>query len=73
MRVNDFVLRDRLIKRSLNAAWRYPVHEAIPILPEYRVMDAAHIVVIRNICRQFRLSQLMGTGTGEFDLSAVRT
>jgi glycosyltransferase involved in cell wall biosynthesis len=45
LRLNDFVLRDRLIKRSLNAAWRYPVHEAIPILPEYHVLDAPHIVV----------------------------
>ncbi|MEG2929408.1 MAG: glycosyltransferase family 2 protein [Oscillospiraceae bacterium] len=45
---NDFLLRDRLVKRSLGVKWQYPIHEAIPILPEYRVLHAQDIVVLHR-------------------------
>lgn len=75
MRGNDFLMRDRLIKRSLNAKWLYPVHESIPMLPEYKIMNAAHIVVrhhkekINDKRRNIRIMDKMAESGAKFDVN----
>lgn len=44
-------LRDRLVRRALGAKWIYAIHEAIPILDEYRVLNRPDIVICHDKLR----------------------
>ena len=41
-------LRDRLIRRSLHARWRYAIHEVIPLPSEYRLLFRPDIVIFHD-------------------------
>jgi glycosyltransferase involved in cell wall biosynthesis len=48
---NSSLLRDRLIRRSLESRWEYPVHEGIPIKKEYRALYREDIPVYHRKVR----------------------
>lgn len=43
--ITDYILRDRIIRRSLNARWEYDIHEAIPIRQEWNRVFATDITI----------------------------
>lgn len=43
--LGTYILRDRIIKRSLNPVWEYDIHEAIPIHKEWKCVYATDIKV----------------------------
>ena len=42
------LMRDRWIRRSLNARWRYAIHEAIPVLASYLVLSRPDIRICHD-------------------------
>lgn len=46
--IGDYILRDRIIRRSLNPKWVGDVHEAIPLRSSWKCMYALDITIIHK-------------------------
>ena len=46
--IDSYILRDRIIKRSLGAKWKYVVHEGIPMDPSWKCFYATNICIFHK-------------------------